>query len=96
MALTQSILALSSVVVCDWCDNLFGVWLELGVPLGTGYHCHYTSHSLINNATSNIIAVPVKASTQTTVMIKPLYLKLQAHFSSNTSLMDPGRYFKLI
>ena len=36
MAWIQSIsqtLALSSVVVCDWCDCLFGIWLELGVPL---------------------------------------------------------------
>ena len=26
-------LASSSVVVCDWCGGLFGIWLQLGVPL---------------------------------------------------------------
>ena len=24
----------SSVMVCDWCGGLFGMWLQLGVPLG--------------------------------------------------------------
>ena len=27
-------LALSLVVVCDWCGGLFGIWLELGMPMG--------------------------------------------------------------
>ena len=27
-------LASSSVVICDWCGGMFGIWLELGVPLG--------------------------------------------------------------
>ena len=36
MAWTQIIsytLAMSSVVVCGWCGGLFGIWLQLGVPL---------------------------------------------------------------
>ena len=36
MAWTQIVsytLALTSVVVCDWCGALFGIWLQLGVPL---------------------------------------------------------------
>ena len=27
-------LASSSLVVCDWCGGLFGIWQQLGVPLG--------------------------------------------------------------
>ena len=36
MAWTQIVsytLASSSVVVCDWCGGLFGIWLQLEVPL---------------------------------------------------------------
>ena len=65
-------LASSSVVVCDWCGDLFGIWLKLGVPLGIVFlvdsychhppHCPPTTHLPFMSATPDITAVPVKAS----------------------------------
>ena len=56
-------LALSSVVVCDWCGGLFGMWLQLGVLLGVFFLTHPpTTHLPFISATPDITAVSVKAS----------------------------------
>ena len=75
MAWTQFVsymLASSSVVVGDWFCGLFGMWLQLGVPLGV--FCNWspvatlpppplpTTHLLFISTTPDITVVPVKAS----------------------------------
>ena len=72
MAWTQIIsymLALSSVVVCDWCGDLFGIWLELGVPLGIFFPTGSlsppltpTTHLLLISTAPDHYSCAVKAS----------------------------------
>ena len=68
MALIQNIsqtLPLSCVVVCDWCGNLFGKWLKLGVPLGVFFTCWIpVATTSLMSAAPNITAMPVKASSR--------------------------------
>ena len=76
MTLTQIVfytLALFSVVVCDWCGGLFGIWLQLEVPPGVVFlneallppsYSHLLpppTHPPFISATSDITAMPVKA-----------------------------------
>ena len=65
----------SSVVVCNWCDDLFGMGLELGVPLGVFFltvaitHPHHSSN--YSHAGKSL------KQGKLSVMIRPLYLELR-------------------
>ena len=75
-SISQTLVSLS-VVVCDWCDDLLGIWLELGVPLGvlllTGYllppstPTTFPTHLPHVSATPNITAIPVKPQAGQTI-----------------------------
>ena len=74
MAWTQIVsytLVLSSFVVCDSCGGLFGIWLQLGVPLGVfclteallpPSHLPSPTCPLYVGTTPDITAMPVKTS----------------------------------
>ena len=85
-----------AVVVCGWCGDLFGIWLELGVPLGVFFywipvvatHPSLPTCSFIST-TTDITAMPVKASQNQTgsVITRPLYLKLKTCLTFGASPM---------
>ena len=58
----------SSVVFCDRCGGLFGIWLELRVPLGIFFVTEallspsYPTHPSFISVTPDITVVLVKAS----------------------------------
>ena len=77
MAWTQSIsqmLVSSSVVVCNWCDDLFGMGLELGVPLDVFFLTVATTHPRHSSNYSH--AGKSLKQGKLSVMIRPLYLEL--------------------
>ena len=49
----ECLLASSSVVVCDWCGNSSGIWLELGVPLGVFTYWMTESDDVCSKLTTN-------------------------------------------
>ena len=63
------VIASFSVVVFDWCGDLFGMWLELRVPLGVFFLTEallppptLATYTLLISAIPDITTMPVKAS----------------------------------